>query len=129
MLITPINKSKETEGVEVGYYGVNLIVARANNTNFKHLFRTLTAPYKFQIENNQSIPEETSEDIMIKCYAQSILVGWSNFIDSNGKEVPYNSENAYTLLKDDDDVYDFVKKQSLNMDMFLNKEVTETKVK
>jgi len=129
MLITPISKTKETEGVEVSYYGVNLIVARANNTNFKHMFRTLTTPYKYQIENNQSIPEDVSEDIMLKCYSDTILVGWNNFIDPDGNTVPYSKENAYALLKDDDDVYEFVKNQSSNMDIFLNKEVTETKVK
>ena len=129
MLITPINKSKEIDGVQVSYYGVNLIVARANNTKFKHLFRTLTAPYKYQIENQQAIPEDVSEDIMLKCYAATILVGWNNFIDPDGNEVPYSKENAYTLLEDDDDVYEFVKNQSNNMDIFLTKEVKETKVK
>lgn len=129
MLITPIDKSKETEGVEAEYYGVKLKIARANNTNFKHLFRTLFAPYKYQVEHNQNIPEEISEDIMLKCYSQTILVGWSGLKDSDGKEIPYSHEKAYELLKDDDDAYEFVKNQSNNMDAFIKKEEEDTKGK
>lgn len=129
MLITPINKQKEVEGVECSYYGVTLIVARANNTNFKHLFRTLIAPHKYQMENGQTIPEEVSEDLMLQCYSKCILVGWKNFKDADGKDYPYSPENAYSLLKEDDDAYEFVKNQSTNMDAFLNKEVNSTKGK
>ncbi len=129
MLITPIDKSKETSGVEAEYYGVKLKIARANNTNFKSLFRTLFAPYKYQMEHNQSIPEEISEDIMLKCYSQTILVGWSGLKDVDGKEIHYSHEKAYELLKDDDDAYEFVKNQSNNMDAFIKKEEEDTKGK
>ena len=129
MLITPINKKKEVEGVDVTYYGVTLTVARANNTNFKHQFRTLIAPYKYQMENNQNIPQDVSEDIMLKCYAKSILVGWKGLKDEDGKEIPYSNEKAYELLKEDEDAFEFVKNQSNNMDSFLNEEVNDTKGK
>ena len=129
MLITPINKEKELSGIEANYYGVTLIVARANNTNFKRLFRTLISPHKYQMENGQTIPEEISEDIMLQCYSKTILVGWKDFKDAEGKEYKYSIENAYDLLKEDEDAYDFVKNQAGSMDAFMNKEVKDTKGK
>ena len=129
MLITPIDKKKETDGVEAKYYGVTLIVARANNTNFKSMFKKLVAPYKYQMENGQSIPDEVSEDIMLQCYSNTILVGWKDFKDATGKEYEYSPANAYALLKDDEDAYEFVKNQSQNMDAFISKGEAETKVK
>ena len=129
MLITPIDKKKETEGIKASYYGVNLTIARANNTNFKHMFKTLIAPYKYQLDNNQHVPEEVSEDIMLKCYSNTILINWDNAKDSDGKEIKYSPEKAYELFKDDEDAFEFVKNQSNNMDAFIKKEVEDTKGK
>jgi len=128
MLITPINKEKELSGIEATYYGVTMTIARANNTNFKHLFRTLIAPHKYQMDNNQSIPEEISEDIMLQCYSKTILLGWKGLV-IDGKEVPYTQKGAYELLKEDEDAYDFVKSQAGNIDAFIVKGEAETKGK
>ena len=129
MLITPIDKTKETEGIDAVYYGVTLKVARANNTNFKHMFRTLLAPHKYQMDNGQSIPEEISEDIMLQCYSKTILIGWKDLKDEEGKAIPYSSKLAYDLLKEDDDAFDFVKNQSSSMDSFIKKDEAITKGK
>lgn len=129
MLITPIDKNKSTNGIKANYYGVTLIITRAGNTKFKHLFRSLIAPHKYQMDNNQSIPEEISEDIMLQCYSQTILVGWKGLKDAEGKEIPYSHAKAYELLKDDDDAYDFVKSQSNSLDSFITKGEDDTKGK
>ena len=128
MLITPIDKSKELDGVTASYYGVELLIARANNTNFKQMFRTLLAPHKYKMDNNQNIPEEISEDIMLQCYSKTILIGWSNMI-INEKEVPFTTKGAYELMKDDEDAFDFIKNQSNNMDAFMKKDEEITKGK
>lgn len=129
MLITPIDKSKELSGVEATYYGVVLLIARANNTNFKQMFRTLLAPHKYKMDNNQTIPEEISEDLMLQCYSKTILIGWSNMIGEDGKEIPFTTKGAYELLKDDEDAFDFVKNQSNNMDAFMKNDEEITKGK
>lgn len=129
MLITPIDKSKELSGVEATYYGVVLLIARANNTNFKQMFRTLLAPHKYKMDNNQTIPEEISEDLMLQCYSKTILIGWSNMFDAEGKEIPYTTKGAYELMKDDEDAFDFIKNQSNNMDAFMKKDEEITKGK
>lgn len=130
MLITPINKQKELSGIEATYYGVTFTIARANNTNFKHLFRTLIAPYKYQMENNQSVPDDISEDIMLQCYSKTILLNWRNLVNpATGEEVPYSVGEAYASLKEDEDLYDFIKAQANNIDAFLEKSEDETKGK
>ena len=129
MLITPIDKTKELNGIEANYYGVILIIARANNTAFKRMFRTLLAPHKYKMDNNQTIPEEISEDIMFQCYSKTILIGWKDLKDSKGSDIVYSEKAAYELLKDDDDAFDFIKNQSNNMDAFMKEDESITKGK
>ena len=129
MLITPIDKSKESNGIEAKYYGVTLIIARANNAAFKRMFRSLIAPHKYRMDNNQTIPEEISEDIMFQCYSKTILIGWKDLKDKDKKEIAYSEKAAYELLKDDEDAFDFIKNQSNSMDSFMQEDESITKGK
>lgn len=124
--LTPVDKIAEVEGVEAVYRKATLIVARANNTKFKRIFKQLLKPYKRQIEKG-NLDDETSEDLMVTAYSEAILVGWKNFKDINGKTWPYSKENARDLLKSDSDAFDFVRETSEDMDRFIIQEEEETK--
>lgn len=124
--LTPVNKVAEVEGIEAIYRGAKLVVARANNTKFKRIFKQLLKPYKHQIDKG-SLDDETSEDLMVSAYAEAILVGWKDLTDVNGKSWPYNKNNARDLLKSDPDCFDFVKETSEDMDRFITREEKETK--
>jgi len=124
--LTPVNKVAEVEGVEAFYRGATLIIARANNTKFKRIFKQLLKPYKHQIEKN-NLDDETSEDLMVSAYAESILVGWKDFTDINGKSWDYSKANARDLLKSDSDCFDFVKDTSEDIDKYIITEEIETK--
>ena len=118
MKITPVDSAKEIEGSILPYRGVNLVVARSNNVNFKKVFRDALAPHKASFDDN-TISDYVSENIMINSVASSILVGWSDFIDIDGKEWEYSVDNAKSLLKDDKDAYDAVIAHSEKIENYL----------
>lgn len=124
--ITPVADTAET-GVEQVYRGVKLKIARANNTRFKKIFRRLTQPYSDQLTKG-AIDEQVSEEIYLQCVAETILVGWSNF-KVDGEEIPYSTENALELLKNDRDCFDFVMNFANNLDNFLIRDEEELKGK
>jgi len=123
MKITPINGNTETEGAEFSYRGIPLLVARANNTEYQKRFRVLSKPYDEEIEK-ETLDVETSAKILIECCADTILVGWSEFVDCEGKEWDYDKSNAIEFLTDDKDGYDAVVKFSRDINNYL---VTEQK--
>ena len=107
MKLTPINGNTETEGSEFIYRGNVLMVARSGNTNFKKLFRELMKPFKEEFDSGR-MSESQSNELMIECVSQTILVGWKKFKDITGKEYDYSHKNSKDLLTDDDDVYDSI---------------------
>ena len=118
MKLTPINGNTETEGVEFIYRGITLIVARSGNTNFKKIFREKMKPYEDEFENDR-LDNEQSGKILIECVANTVLVGWTNFVDVTGQDYEYSVENAIELLTDDEDCYDAIRKFSDNIENYL----------
>lgn len=118
MKITPINGNTETEGSEFVYRGNKLLVARSGNTNFKKMFRELIKPYREEVDGGR-MSEEQSNEIMIKCVASTILVGWETITDTNGEKFEFSKENAMSLLTDDKDAYDEIIRFSENIDNYL----------
>lgn len=125
MKLTPTDSTLEVEGVREEYRGTTLIIARANNSKFKRIFRQLLKPYKRQMEKN-SLDHETSEEVMIAAYARAILVGWENFVDVDGKKWEYSAKNAEEFLSDDPDAFEFVKEVSEDMDRYIKEDEENT---
>lgn len=128
MKLTPINGNTETEGSEFIYRGNKLIVARSGNTNFKKLFRELMKPFKDEFDNDR-MSEDQSNELMIECVSQTILVGWKEFKDITGKGYEYSHKNSKELLTDDKDVFDAVIVFSENIDNYLTSKDEALKVK
>ena len=128
MKITPVNESAEVEGSELNYRGVILLVARANNKNFKHMLREVMKPYKLDFEKRR-MEDDVAEDLMIGCVAKTVLVGWETFIDTDGRECKYSVQNAEALLRDDKDVHEAVTEFSEDIDNYIIKGVEDTKAK
>jgi len=121
MKLTPIDEKKEIEGSLLVYRGVKLIVARSNNVNFKKTFRDNLKPYKNDFDNDR-MEDSVAERLMIKCVAKTILVGWTDFKDVEGKEWEYSVANAEELLTDDKDVYEEITKFSENIDNYITRD-------
>lgn len=105
MRITPVDDEKARDGTWISYMGVPLKIARAGNEKFKNVFRRLSKPYQREIENG-SLDERAAEDILCKALAQAVLLDWD--AEKFPGKVPYSTEDAEALLKDDPDCRTFV---------------------
>ena len=115
--ITPVDSNAEINGVWTNYRGVDLLIARANNINFKSCFRKVTKPYEKQMEDG-SLGEEKSSDLLCTALADSILLSWRNFI-IEAKEIEYSKINAKNLLMNDPDCREFIINFSNEIDNFI----------
>ena len=84
--------------VEIGE-GASLLVARIGNPRYNELLRKLSKPVKAQIRN-ETLPEKASEDLLLRCFSQTVLLDWKGIEDDKGKEIKYSHEAAYELLRD-----------------------------
>ena len=118
LMITPIDKDAEQNGVWTEYREVKLLIARANNTKFKTAFRRITQQY----EDLSNLPEEKSAELLSEALAEGVLLGWKNFkiYDANiEKEVEYSKINAKNLLVNDVDCREFVTDFANQIDNFI----------
>lgn len=89
--------------------GVQLKIARAGNRAFDTMMQELSKPH-IQKNRDGNMDDETSEEILKKCIAKTILLGWKNIEDDDGKPLKYSAKNALELLQDEGlrDLYKFV---------------------
>ena len=95
------NVNKETEGAwsqDLGD-GMRLKVARLKNPNFRKLYQRLTKPYERQIRN-RTLDDATENSILAQCLAKTVLLGWEKLV-LDGEELPYSTDAALKILKDD----------------------------
>ena len=109
--------TQTVETVEEDYYGITLIIARANNSNFRQKFRALIRPHKRQIDAG-TLPDDKSDSLLCEAMAGTGLIGWRGTFP-DGQEHPFSEENAADLLKNDPDCRDFVTSTSGNLAVFL----------
>ncbi len=124
LTITPVDKKSELDGAWGSYRGVDLLIARANNTHFRKVFRRLSKPFSREIEKG-SISEDDSENILCGAMADAILVSWENF-EMSGATVEYTKDNAKALLVNDPDCRKYVQEFSEDIDNYLKEETEKT---
>jgi hypothetical protein len=97
---------KETEGVKIEYStnadgsipSVTILRASPVNKKYAKTLERLTRPYRRQIAAETLAPE-TSRSIHIRVIVASILLGWENVQDKDGKNIPFTEENAIKLFE------------------------------
>jgi len=93
-----VNEERAEQGVWIPIgEDARLKVARANNPNFRRVFRKLITPYTAAIRSN-SLPDDVDDQIMIRAIAETILVDWQG-ITENGEPIPYSVEKARKYLQ------------------------------
>jgi len=119
--ITPIDREAAEKGKWTKYRGVDLCIARANNTRFRAIFRRLTRPYQIDMDEGR-LSEAISADLMAEALGREVLVDWKPFEVGEGDSVitvQYSPENAKQLLLDDPDCQDFVMDYSKSLNNYL----------
>jgi len=105
--ITPTSDKFEREGVWTEYGGVNIKIARSNSKAYRMEVMRLTKPYKRQLDSNDPTVNSKLEDILCRAMSHHILVDWKDFKIDN-EEIEYTEQNAYSLLKNDEDCRTFI---------------------
>lgn len=92
------DSQKEIDGVwrDDIVAGSEFLIARIGNPNYQKRFNALSKPYRRAIKKG-TLEEEVAEKLLIRCMAETILLGWKN-VEVYGKKVNYSVENAVELL-------------------------------
>lgn len=92
------NLIMENEGVDVEYEGSTFKIASINNMKYQRLLSKLRYPYRHKLDKG-TVDPETLLNIMCKALSKTILLDWSNVINSKGEIVDYSENNAVEALK------------------------------
>jgi hypothetical protein len=115
------------KSVKHDFFGVTLEIARAHSP--AHIAKTVEATKRIRDTNgNEVLTDADYRAINAETMPGIVLVGWENF-ELDGAPVPFNAENAESLLLDDDYAYEFVLRHALNQEQFMAKAVADTKKK
>lgn len=98
---------------------ISFRIARAGGSNQAYAKRVEaeTKPYRRQIQT-ETIDTKVAEQIMKKVFVETVLLGWENVQDEEGKELAFTKENALKLLTDLPDLYDDLVRQSNKAALF-----------
>lgn len=126
------NENIERDGILLEY-GENskgkpiaIRIARAGgaNSQYQKLMEARVKPYRRQIQN-ETIERALVERLLRQVYAETIVLGWENVEDENGKELAFTVENCVKLFEDLPDLFQDIQEQSQRAALF-RQEVLET---
>lgn len=94
-------------------------IARAggSNKNFEKTMERLTKGIRRQIANDIAEDEQVLK-VMRRVYAESVILGWENVFDQDGKPLTFNVENCIQLFEDLPDLFQDIQAQARTMALF-----------
>lgn len=108
------NKNLEQYGVEITYPEAKhengtipvFIVKRAGGSNkdYDKALDRARRPFKADIVTNNLNGEQVNT-VLVEAFLDSVLVGWKNLYDDNGKEISYSVEEARKLYEKIPDLF------------------------
>lgn len=98
---------------------ISIRIARAGGSNVQYtrLIEARVKPYRRQIQN-ETIERAMVEKILREVYAESIVLGWENVTDENGKALPFTVANCMKLFEDLPDLFQDIQDQSQRAALF-----------
>jgi hypothetical protein len=95
-----------------------------SNQRYTKCLERESKPHQRLIELKR-LPAETDAAIMRRVFCQTILLGWENVQDVNGKPFVYTLENAIKLLTDLPELFTQLKIEASNRSRFLEAELED----
>lgn len=115
------NPEKEASGVEIEFAEAQnddgsiptFTISRMGKSNkaYSKALEAATRPYRRQVELG-TLKNEVAEPLFLGVFADTILKGWKNVQDENGKSIEYSKENAVKLMTELPDVYERLQEES-----------------
>lgn len=119
------NRDLEEEGVVVDFgEGIKVKVARIQSDRSRAVRRRLEKPYRKRFQNND-LPEDVAENILVCQMAEAIILGWEGVTDRNGNPLECTEGNIKKVLTDFPDFRDAVLQASIARETFLESEQEE----
>lgn len=110
----------EKEGIWIDYGDAGKFrIARAGGSNkaFVRQFQRMTKPHRRAIQAD-AMNDEAQLAIMRQVFIDTVLLGWENVTDRDGKEMPFSKENAAQLFTDLPDLFGDLLSQAQNYSLF-----------
>ena len=119
------DKNVERDGVVLSYgknsknKDINIRIARAGGANIRYakLLEAAIKPYRRQLQN-ETMDNGVAEDITMRVYAQSVVLGWEGVEDENGNGMEFTVENCMKLFKDLPDLWADIQSQATRASLF-----------
>lgn len=98
---------------------ISIRIARAGGSNraYERRIEAEVKPYRRQIQN-ETIENAVVNRILRKVYAETIVLGWENVQDKDGKPMPFTVENCVKLFEDLPDLFKDIQEQSQRAALF-----------
>ena len=119
------DKNVERDGVVLSYgknsknKNIEIRIARAGGANIRYtkLLEAAIKPYRRQLQN-ETMDNGVAEDLTMRVYAQSVVLGWNGVEDAEGEEMPFSVDNCVKLFKDLPDLWADIQSQATRAALF-----------
>jgi hypothetical protein len=98
---------------------ITIRIARAGgaNTAFQKRLEAAVKPYRRQIQADV-MDQKQLEKLVRGVFCESVVLGWENVEDKDGKTLPFSAANCEKLFTDLPDLYADVQAQSQSLALF-----------
>jgi len=94
----------ENEGALLEYEnGLTFLVGRMGSNKNEQYKKTVDQKLQLRVANEYATEDETI-DYLVDILANSILLGWDNLLDDDGKPIPFTIAKAKEILKEYKDI-------------------------
>lgn len=113
------DSSLENKGITLDYGDYQIRIARAGGQNkaYKKMLDRKTKPMRRQLQAGV-VDDERSMAILREVYAETVILGWTNVEDENGKKLPFTKENVLKVITDLEDLFTDIIDQASNANLF-----------
>ena len=117
----------DTDGVWTRYPGTDaeFLIARAGNSRFLSAVDKYERPFRKQ-RNRGTISSEREIEIQCRAMADGILMGWKGLKTEDGDDLEYTADNAYSVLRFNSDVREFVSDYATDQANYRQEDLDET---
>lgn len=110
----------EVEGIVIDYGpGGKFRIARSGGANKRYQTRLeeLGRPYRRALATG-TMPAERADDLLRQVFSETVMLGWEDVTDPDGKPLAFTVENCIKLFKDLPDLFEDLREQSQRQALF-----------
>lgn len=105
---------------------IRFLISRAGPTNprFTAGYNRYVKPKNKDLQNSTMGLDELQK-LLVKLYAEVIVLGWENVQDEKGKDLPFSQANAEKLMADLPDLFEIIVDRATNMEGFRQESISQ----